>query len=56
VKGLRTPGPAIGTLELAWPPGECPVDFGTAEAVVDGVTQTCKDLTVRFPYSTAGCL
>jgi len=23
---------------------------------VDGVTQTCKDLTVRFPYSTAGCL
>ena len=56
VKGLRTPGPTTGTLELVWHPGECQVDFGTAEAVVDGVAQTCKYLTVSFPYSNAGYL
>lgn len=56
VKGLRTPGPTTGTLELVWHPGECQVDFGTAEAVVDGVPLTCKYLTVSFPYSNAGYL
>ena len=56
VKGLRTPGPTTGTLELVWHPGECPGDFGTAEAVVDGVPQPCKYLTVSFPYSNAGYL
>jgi transposase len=56
VKSLRTSAPSTGTLELVWHPGECQVDFGTAEAVVDGVTQTCKYLTVSFPYSNAGYL
>src|SRR5579875_1564879 len=56
VKSLRTPAPTTGTLELVWHPGECQVDFGTAEAVLDGVPQTCKYLTVSFPYSNAGYL
>lgn len=56
VKSLRTPAPATGTLELVWHPGECQVDFGTAEAVLDGGPQTCKYLTVSFPYSNAGYL
>jgi hypothetical protein len=56
VKSLRTPAPTTGTLELVWHPGECPGDFGTAEAVLDGVPQTCQDLTVSFPYSHAGYL
>ena len=56
VKSLRTPAPATGTLELVWHPGECQVDFGTADAVIDGVPQTCKYLTVSFPFSNAGYL
>ncbi len=56
VKSLRTPAPTTGTLELVWHPGECQVDFGTAEAVMDGVPQTCKYLTVSFPHSNAGYL
>ena len=55
-KGLRTPGPTTGTLELVWHPGEGPGDFGPAEAVVEGVAQPCQDLTVSFPYSNAGYL
>ena len=56
VKGLRTTGPTTGTLERVWHPGECPGDFGTAEAVGDGVPQPCQYLTVSFPYSNAGYL
>jgi transposase len=56
VRSLRPPTLATGTLELVWHPGECQVDFGTAEAVIDGVPQTCKYLTVRVPYSNAGYL
>jgi len=56
VKSLRTPAPTTGTLARVWHPGECPGDFGTAEAVLDGVPQTCKYLTVRVPYSNAGYL
>ena len=56
VKSLRAPAPPTGTLELVWHPGECQVDFGTAEAVMDGTPQTCQDLTVSFPFSHAGYL
>jgi hypothetical protein len=48
--------PATGTLARVWHPGECPGDVGTAEAVLDGVPQTCQDLTVRVPFSNAGYL
>jgi len=54
VKSLRTPAPTTGTLARVWHPGECPGDFGTAEAVLEGIPQTCKYLTVSFPYSNAG--
>jgi hypothetical protein len=56
VRSLRATPPATGTLARVWHPGECPGDFGTADAVIDGVPQTGKYLTVRVPYSQAGYL
>ena len=54
VKGRRTTGPPTGPLERVWHPGACPGDFGTAEAVGDGVTPPGQYLTVRFPSRHAG--
>jgi hypothetical protein len=56
VNSLRMPAPTPGPLARVGHPGECPGDVGTAEAVLDGVPQTCQDLTVRVPFSTAGDL
>jgi len=56
VKGLRVPAPTRGTWTRVWHPGECQVDFGTAEVVWDGAALPCKYLTVSFPYSHAGYL
>jgi hypothetical protein len=53
---LRTSAPSPGPLARVWHPGEGPGDGGTAEAVVDGVPQTCQDLTVSVPDRHAGSL
>ncbi|BAC18054.1 hypothetical protein HMPREF0290_0612 [Corynebacterium efficiens YS-314] len=43
--------PGDGYIELAWHPGTAQVDFGQADAVIDGQRVTLHILVVTFPYS-----
>lgn len=44
-------GAGDGFMELAWAPGTVQVDFGQADALIDGERETLHVLVVSFPYS-----
>lgn len=43
--------PGDGYIELTWYPGTAQVDFGQADAIIDGQRMTLHILIVTFPYS-----
>lgn len=43
--------PGDGYIELTWAPGTAQVDFGQAEAIIDGERTNLHILIVTFPYS-----
>jgi transposase len=54
IKKYRIQETSKSTLELIWEPGSAQVDFGEADAYVQGKLTRQKYLTVSFPYSNNG--
>ncbi len=54
VQKVTRQAPREGTLELVWHPGEMQVDFGTADALDQGLPIVVKFLMMTFPFSNAG--
>jgi transposase len=54
VRKIRVNQPKDASLDLTWKPGFAQVDFGQADAIVDGIQQRCHYAVMAFPFSNDG--